>query len=81
MILLPVSFPTGIASSANYAVEVVDAAGLPARTIQQTTVNLTSSDTSVLTVGTAVIPVNVIVGYIQLKTKGNRGTAELTASA
>ena len=81
MILLPVSFPTGIASSANYAVEVVDAAGLPARTIQQTTVNLTSSDTSVLTVGSAVIPVNGSVGYFQVSTSGNGGTAEITASA
>ena len=78
---VPAIFPAIQASSASYGVEVVDAAGLPARTIQTTTVNVTSSDTSVVTVGAARIPINQTVGYFQVSASGNGGSAEITASA
>lgn len=78
---LPSSFPTGVQSQASYGVSVIDAAGLPARTIQSTNVNLATSDTSILTVGNAQIPVNQTLGYFSVTVNGVAGTAEITASA
>lgn len=78
---LPGSFPSGFSISASYAVAVVDAAGLPARTVQATPINVTSSDTGVVTVGPATIPLNQTIGYGILTTVGPAGTAAITASA
>lgn len=78
---LPGSFPAGTSSAATYAVVVVDAAGLPARTVQATDVNVTSSDTSILTVGQATIPLNQTVGYGAMTATGLAGSAAMTASA
>jgi hypothetical protein len=78
---LPGSFPAGTPSVATYAVAVVDAAGLPARTVQATDVSVTSSDTSILTVGEATIPLNQTIGYGSMSTTGLAGTAAMTASA
>ena len=79
---LPSSFPAGSPSSgATFAVIVADAAGLPARTIQPTPVNVTSSDISILTVTDATIPLNQTVGYGTMATSGLAGSAAITASA
>ncbi|MDE1854146.1 MAG: Ig-like domain-containing protein [Thaumarchaeota archaeon] len=78
---LPGSFPAGMISSGTYVVAVVDAAGLPARTIQATDVQVTSSDTSVMTLSGASIPLNDAVGYGTISTPGKLGTAAITVSA
>ena len=78
---LPGGFPAGKQSSATYAVSVVDAVDLPARMTQSTKVNLASSDTSILAVGSAQIPVNGTVGYFSANATGTAGHAEITASA
>lgn len=78
---LPGGFPAGVQSVATYAVIVLDAAGLPARTVQSTPVNVTSSDTSILTVAGTRVPVNETVGYGSMTAVGKAGSAALTASA
>ena len=79
---LPSRFHAGSPSSgATFAAVVADAAGLPARTIQATPVNVTSSDTSILTVSGATIPVNQTVGYGTMTVSGAAGFATITASA
>lgn len=78
---LPGVLPAGPSSVARYGVEVVDAAGLPARTIQDTVVNVTSSDTAVLYATQAEIPANQSVGYFTVNVNGAIGSAEITASA
>ena len=78
---LPTDFPVGTISKATYGVSVVDAAGLPARTIQLTNVNVASSDDAILSVGDAQIPVNQTLGYFSATARGVAGTAEVTASA
>jgi hypothetical protein len=78
---LPASFTAGQASAASYAVVVLDAAGLPARTIASTPVSLTSSNTSLVQVTSTQIPANKTVAYGGLGTSGGPGAVSITASA
>ena len=78
---MPDQFPTGKAFASNFTVIVEDAAGLPARTIQDTTIQATSSDTGVVRVGDALIPANETVGYGTMSTTGAPGVVSITASA
>lgn len=78
---LPADFPPGKPSSAGFAVVVTDAAGLPARAVQATTPNVESSDTSILKVGGAQIPLNGTVAYGTMSTSGAPGTAAVTVSS
>jgi hypothetical protein len=79
---LPDVFPAGAPVDANITVEVVDGAGLPARTIQNTPVQLTSSDTSVVEATGTTIPANQTIGFGELAIQGQKsGTVSVTASA
>jgi hypothetical protein len=78
---LPGFFTSGAASSGTYVVTVVDGAGLPARAIQATPLTVTSSDTSVLTVSGASIPLNGTVSYGTMTASGTAGSAAITVSA
>ncbi|MDG6988551.1 MAG: Ig-like domain-containing protein [Nitrososphaerota archaeon] len=78
---MPDEFPTGKAFASNFTVIVEDAAGLPARTIQEATIQATSSDTGVVRVGNALIPANKTVGYGTMSTTGVPGVVSVTVSA
>ncbi len=78
---LPGTLAAGPSTKAQYGVEVVDQAGFPARTVQNTIVNVTSSNTAVVYATQAQIPANQSVGYFTVNVNGNLGTAEITASS
>ena len=78
---MPDAFPTGKAYGSTFTVVVEDAAGLPARTIQDSAIQVTSSNTGVVSVGSATIAANQTVGYGTLRTTGAPGVVSITASA
>ena len=78
---LPPTFAAGQVSNATYAVVVEDAAGLPAKTIADTQVHVTSSNLTVVLTHDTSISVNETVGYGVLDSQGARGAASVTASA
>ena len=79
---LPGELLAGTPTNANVAVEVLDAAGLPARTTQDAKVQLTSSDTSILEATGTTIPVNQTIGFGSISVNGQQsGVAFITASA
>lgn len=78
---LPSELVAGQPSVAAYAVVVEDAAGLPARTIQDTSVQVTSSNLAVAQTGNTEIPANETIGYGTVSVPGKAGAAAITASA
>ena len=79
---LPDELMAGTPASANVTVEVLDAAGLPARTIQSTPVQLTSSNTSILVATGTTIAANQTLGFGSVSVNGEQsGVAYVTASA
>lgn len=79
---LPGELLAGTPTTANVTVEVLDAAGLPARTIQSTPVQLTSSNTAVLVATGTTIPANQTLGFGSVSVNGGEGgVAYVTASA
>ena len=79
---LPRELLAGTPTNANVTVEVLDAAGLPARTISDTLVQMTSSDTSILEATGTTIPANETIGFGSVSVNGQSGGAvSITASA